>query len=738
MAKVTADVVHLRASGVSLVVAVGDRLLPRILHWGADLGEYDAPELGDDGSADRRAVALLPEHSWGWMGTPGVTGHRDGRDHSTRFVTSAVDLTTEGEGAREVQRLSVHAADTVTDLALTLVIEMLASGLVRAGATLESTGPGTSGQGSSDPEGGDAPGSPAPFTLDAMTLVLPVPARAHEVAPHPGGSRDDRLPFARGTHARESRRGTPGRDGAALLAAGTSGFAYRSGEVWATHVAWSGNVRHLAERGDDGARTVGGGELLFPGEVRLASGESYASPWIYFSYGAGLDEASTRIHRFLRSRPDHPAKPRPVVATTAGVELDVTRLTALAEASAGVGAELFVLGDGWFKGGSGGGLGDWYVDKGVFPEGLRPFADYVRSLGLEFGLWFAPEMIGKASDLAREHPDWIAQPSLVGASLRLPLERRGQHVLDLTNPDALAHVEERLHALVEELRPTHLVWDHRRDLVEAGSPTSGRAIGHAQTRAFYALLDGLRAGFPGLEIEVRSDGGGRSDLEALLRAQRVRPSGAADSFGSRRGSDATALLVPPELVAMDVPARTGTASPGSLDDQASTALWGHLGIEWAIADPAPSVDPLSDLRAWIVLHKRYRKLLHTGDVVRSDALGRTVGLHGVVSANRREALYACTPPESASPDSSPLLHLEGLDPARAYRVTVVRDPRDPVEAHDQGDPNEPDDTTRGWWESGVIVSGRMLAAHGIQAPPRGRSGVVILRVERAKAAPHRF
>jgi alpha-galactosidase len=711
MASITADAVHLRASGVSLVVAVGDRRLPRILHWGADLGGSDAPELGDDGRGERRAVPLLPEHSWGWMGTPGIAGHRAGRDHSTRFATSVVDLTSEGEGAREGERLSVLAADPVAGLALTVEIEMLASGLVRTRAAIASTG------------------GAIPFTLDSMTLGLPVPARAHEVAPYPGGPHDDRLPFGRGVHSREARRGTPGRDGSALLAAGTEGFGHRSGEVWVAHVAWSGNVRHIAERGDGGARTVGGGELLFPGEVMLEPGESYASPWIYFSYGLGLDEASSRFHRFLRARPNHPSKPRPVVATTAGVGLDLDRLTALAEASADVGAELFVLGDGWYKGGDaregGGGLGDWYVDKTVFPEGLRPFADYVRGLGLEFGMWFAPEMISETSDLAREHPEWIAQPSASGASLRLPLDRLGQHLLDLTNPDAFAHIEERLHALVEELRPAHVVCDHLRDLVEAGSATSGRAIGHAQTQAFYRLLDGLRASFPGMEIEVRSDGGGRSDLEVLQRAQRVRAHLAADSFES---SAATGLIVPPELTGFDLPATPRVADRRTPDDRPAGALWGHIGFEWNVAEPVPSAEQLADLRAWIELHKRYRKLLHTGEVVRSDAPDREVGLRGVITANRREALYSCTSPESAASDAAPLIHLDGLDPARAYRVTVVRNLREAEDA----------ETPPGWWENGVIVSGRMLAAHGIQAPPRGRYGVVLLHVERAKAAPQRF
>ena len=751
MAKVSADAVHLRASGVSLVIAVGDGRLPRVAYWGAELGDDDALELGGDGPGEGRAFALLPERASGWMGTPGIAGHRAGRDHAARFVTSSVDLESEGEGEGEVQRLSVLAADAATDLELTVVVEMLACGLARARATLASTGKGTTGRGDADD-----PGRAAPFALDAMTLALPVPARAIELALFAG--RDDRLPFGRGVHARESRHGTPGRDGSALLAAGTDGFGYRLGEVWVTHVAWSGNVRHVAERGDLGtrtggagaigaqamevrsaeARTIGGGELLLPGEVLLEPGESYSSPWVCFSYGAGLDEASSRFHRFLRARPNRPSKPRPVVATTTGVDLDLARLTALADASAGVGAELFVLGDGWSKGraagvtgsgaggsGSGaggvargGGLGDWYVDKALFPEGLRPFADYVRGLGLEFGLWFAPEAADASSDLAREHPEWIAG-----------------HALDLANPEAFSHIEERLHALIEELRPTHVVCDRPRELADAGSAASGRAIGHAQTSAFYRLLDGLRASFPGLEIEVRSDGGGRSDSEVLLRADRARASSAADSFDTR---DATGIVVPPELVGLDLPPRARAERGAARGARPSVALWGHLGFEWNVAEPVPSAKRLADLRLWIELHKRYRALLHAGEVVRSDAHGREVGLHGVVSSNRREALYECSVGESGPSNAAPLLHLDGLDPARAYRVTVVPDPLAPVD-DEPGDAAPEDSAVQpGWWENGVIVSGRMLAAHGIQAPPRGPSGVVLLRVERAKAAPHRF
>ena len=75
--------------------------------------------------------------------------------------------------------------------------------------------------------------------------------------------------------------------------------------------------------------------------------------------------------------------------------------------------ERFVLDDGWFRGrrNDHAGLGDWYVDEDLWPEGLTPLIDAVTGHGMEFGLWVEPEMVNEDSDLARAHPDWIAGPA---------------------------------------------------------------------------------------------------------------------------------------------------------------------------------------------------------------------------------------------------------------------------------------------------------------------------------------
>lgn len=740
MAKVTEDAVHLRASGVSLLLSVGGGRLPRVVHWGADLGDLDQTGIARVVAAsseprvngeldDRHPVSVLPEHSWGWMHTPGLAGHRDGRDHSTRFSASRVDLVTEGDGDREVQRLTATAADAVADLTLTIEIEMLASGLVRARATLASTGAG-SGESRT---GGDA----APYTLDALTVLFPVPREATEILDFTGRWIRERVPqrhdFTVGTHLRESRRGKPGHDSAFLVAAGAPGFGFRSGEVWATHVAWSGNSRHVAERSNDGVGVIGGGELLYPGEVRLAATGAeahYASPWVYFTYGDGLDQASSRVHRYLRSRPGHPSSPRPVIVNTweaVYFDHDIDKLTALADAAADVGAERFVLDDGWFRArrGDNAGLGDWFVDEGVYPDGLLPLADYVRGKGMEFGLWFEPEMINPDSDVARAHPEWIAQASLAGASLRLPLEARKQQVLDLTHPGAYAYIEERLHTLVAEVRPAYLKWDHNRDLLEAGNTASGRAIGHEQTLAYYRLLDGLRAAFPRLEIESCAGGGGRIDLEVLHHTDRVWASDTNDALERQRIQRWTTLLVPPELMGAHIgpPTAHTTARTHTLNFRAGTAIWGHLGIEWNVAGPeASSPENRAAIREWVELYKRHRALLHTGEVVRSDfpVPGRLV--HGVVARDGSEALFAYASTDSVHENPVGLVRLEGLDPEATYVVTH----EGPLTLWETAMRAKP-----GWWDDGATLTGRQLAVHGIQAPALHPEEIALLRAVRA-------
>ncbi|WP_367135653.1 alpha-galactosidase [Saccharothrix sp. HUAS TT1] len=701
-----ADLKHLRAAGVSLVLDFSGGALPRVRHWGADLGELDPDELGAvllaqaphpigfsvDGAV---GVAVLPEQSAGWLGTPGVVGNRAGRDFSTAFRVVSVDGPV------------VRAVDEAAGLGLELVVELTPSGLVRQRAVLTNTG-------SSD------------FAVDAVNLTLPAPPQAVEILDFTGRWARERSPqrtrWTQGLRVRENRTGRTGYDSAYLLAAGTAGFGNRSGEVWAVHTAWSGNHRTFAERTYHSVSLLGSGELLLSGEVVLGPGESYASPWQYASHGHGLDEVSARFHRHLRSRPSHPTTPRPVVVNTweaVYFDHDLDRLKALADAAAAVGAERFVLDDGWFgsRRDDRRGLGDWYVSDEVWPDGLGPLTDHVTGLGMQFGIWVEPEMVNPDSDLARAHPDWI-----MAAGDRLPGAARSQQVLDLARPEAFAHVLERLDDLLSGYPVSYLKWDHNRDLVDAGHRPTGRAGVHGQTLAVYRLLDELRRRHPDVEIESCSSGGGRVDLEILERTDRVWVSDCIDALERQSTQRWTNALIPLELMGTHVGAGTShtTHRQHPIDFRAGTALFGHFGIEWDLT--AASTADVERLASWVALYKSLRPLLHSGVAVHGDHPDPAIEVHGVVAEDGSDAVFAIVALETSQYYPPGAVRLPGLSADRRYHVRPLA-PGDVPDgnAHDWG-------VALPWWRpEGVTLPGRVLDTAGVQAPVLYPERLVLVR-----------
>ncbi len=714
---VTGEILQLRAAGVGVVVDLGGGTLPRVLHWGADLGGLDADALAAlravsrpqplgfpvDGEVE---IAVLPEQSAGYLGTPGLAGHRDGADFSTAFRVRGARLEADVDGT---QRLVVDAEDPDAGLDLRLVLELTPQGLVRQQARLMSSGPGV-------------------FTVDGLLLTLPVPARAAELLDFTGRHLRERSPqrtaFTHGVRLRENRRGRTGYDAAHVLVAGVPGFANRRGEVWGVHTAWSGNHRSLAERSHYNPGLLGGGELLLPGEARLAPGESYTSPWLYGSYGHGLDDLAARFHGWMRGRPQHPRRPRPVVANTweaVYFEHDLTRLTDLADAAAAVGVERFVLDDGWFgsRRDDSTGLGDWFVSADVWPDGLGPLVRHVNGLGMEFGLWVEPEMVNPDSDVARAHPDWMLR-----TPGRLPREARHQQVLDLARPEAFAYILGRLDALLAEYPIAYLKWDHNRDLVDAGHGARGVGGVHGQTRAVYRLLDELRVLHPGVEVESCSSGGGRVDLEILERTDRVWTSDCIDALERQQIQRWTNLLVPLELMGAHVGSgaahSTGRRHP--LSFRAGTALFGHLGVEWDLreADEAQR----AELAEWIGLYKEVRGLLHTGVAVHADVADPAHDVHGVVAADGSDALFAWVATATSADYPTGRLPLPGLEPDALYHVR-------PQAPGAKVDGVASQWTHVPWWApEGVRLPGRVLSEVGLQAPVLFPERMVLLRATR--------
>lgn len=698
------DLAVLRSSGSALVLDTSGPGLPRVLHWGADLPDdaVAALPLLAQGPVPHSALdapwplTVLPGPADGWLGTPGYAGHRAGGSAAPRWAARTQGL---GDGVIEV---TLSESATV----LSLRYRMDTHGVLTVTPSVTNT-----------------TGATTVLDLAALRVLLPLPSRAGEVLDLTGRWCRERAPqrsaLSDGTHLRASRRGRTGHDATLLLAAGTPGFGFRSGEVWSVHVAWSGNHEHLVERLPEGAgmhaAVLGGGELLEAGEVRLDPGESYTAPEVVFVHSAeGLDGISSRLHRSQRSRAVHTNTPRPLVLNTweaVYFDHDLDRLRELADTAAAIGVERFVLDDGWFGGRRDDrrGLGDWWVSPDMWPGGLGPIVKHVKGHGMEFGLWFEPEMVNADSDLVRQHPDWV-----LGPRAGHPREWRHQQVLDLANPEAAAHIEKQVSALVAELGIDFIKWDHNRDLMEAvRTDASGvdRPAVHAQTVAFYGLLDRLRAAHPDLEIESCASGGARVDLGVLARTDRIWTSDCNDALERAQIQRWTSLLVPPELMGTHIGPATAHTTHRTLDlsFRMLLALQGHAGLEWDITQCTPA--EREALAAWSGLYREVRGLLHSGDAVRVDVPDDGLLVTGTVAADRSEALFSVARLQTSGQAVPGLVPLPGLDPARTYVLRVRTE---------AGTPHTVQTAPPAWWadalREGVRLSGAVLAGVGLPLP----------------------
>ena len=727
-------VVHLRADQVSLLLDLTESQLPVVLHWGADLGELAAGDATTLIAASTRPLAgnvvdrpvraaLLPEHRTGWLGRPGLSGSRSGRDWSPNFGVTRVELDgREIEPTAEITLVSagagslvVEAVDDAAGLGLQIHVELAPAGVVRTRVELTNLGDEA-------------------YTVNDCVIAYPVPPIAREVLDFAGHWGKERTPQRRtlttGMHLREGRHGRTGLDATTLLHVGTPGFGFADGEIWAVHVGWSGNHTHYAERLSTGEQVVGGGELLLPGEVVLGRDESYGTPWVYGAYGVGLDAIARRFHRWLRARPTHPDVDRPVtlnVWEAVYFEHDKDRLVDLAERAANVGVERFVLDDGWFgaRRNEAAGLGDWIVSPEVWPEGLHPLVDKVVGLGMQFGLWVEPEMVNPDSEVARAHPEWI-----LATGDRWPVPSRFQQVINLGHPDCYGYIRDALLAILEEYPIGYLKWDHNRDLIDAGRSPGGEPGVHAQTLAAYRLMAELKAAHPGLEIESCSSGGGRVDLGVMEIADRVWVSDDIDPLERQQMLRWTTQLLPPELMGSHI-ASGRSHTTGRMHDlsfRAATAVFGHLGIEWDLA--RASEDELTELAEWVAFYKEHRALLLGGDLVRLDFPDPAVLLHGVVASDRSAALYAFVSVALSDVVQVGRLALPGLDPDRRYRVRPVpigQRPRGLSRPAWWGGPaparvpgiSAHAETWRTWPTDaldGVVLSGAVLGRAGLTAP----------------------
>ncbi|MBJ6121663.1 alpha-galactosidase [Sphingomonas mollis] len=678
--------------------------------WGPRVGTDALPPLAETRPAASfsldidQPLTLVPNYGTGWFGPAALRAHREGLAFFQRWNDVAID--------RQANAVIITLRDTTAQVTLAQRLTLdPATDVLTLSASVRN-------------DGDDA------LTIDWLAAgTLPLPADATTIRSFTGRHNAEFVaevePMPAHGWVRENRRGLTGHAGPPGLFVEGPGATWHAGTVRAAELAWSGNHRLAIERDDEGFWTLQMGEALAPGEVRLAPGETYDTPDMLATVSAtGRNGAIQSFHAAIRAAVPWPAAgmpPRKVhVNSWEGFyfDHDEAALMALADRSAALGIERFVLDDGWFRGRGDdtAALGDWTPDVVKYPNGLRPLADHVVALGMEFGLWVEPEMINPDSDLYRAHPDW----ALAGPDAPRPTSRN-QLVLDLGRAEVRDHLFAVIDTLLRDLPIGYLKWDHNRDLAPAGGADGTAGYG-AQVRGAYALFDRLGAAHPAVEIEACAGGGGRIDAGIARRTHRFWTSDCIDAVSRVRMQRGYLHFMPPEMMGSHVGASPAhsTGRGQSMAFRAAIALPGHFGVE---LDPA-TMDPegTATLTRWIAHYKVLRGTLHHGRVWLGEG---TDSLFWQLHGTPTDGLLAVTrvePTVIRRPPALPLPPLAGMGRVRVRLIDIATTPGHPV-------PDAP--VFAAMRGEGVVWDGDWLAQAGLPMPAMKAESVALFAIEPA-------
>ncbi|MEP5152754.1 alpha-galactosidase [Planktotalea sp.] len=506
----------------------------------------------------------------------------------------------------------------------------------------------------------------------------------------------NKTPWSAGIRMRESRTGRTGHEHFPGLIVPNTGTSNTKGAAQAFHYGWSGGHKMIAEELPDGRRQIQFGNAS---ETELSAGTTFQSAPLYATYSnEGINGCAIAFQRHVRdeivSFPDT-KRPRPVHYNcweAIYFDHDLDALKDIANRAADLGAERFVLDDGWFgmRDDDTSSLGDWAIDPRKYPDGLGPLIDHIHNRDMTFGIWFEPEMVNPDSDIYRAHPDWA-----LGASDQIL--GRQQMVLNMALPEVREYLYDHIAAVLSAYPVDYIKWDHNRVL-----PTPDAA----QTRGTYALLERLRNDFPSVEIESCASGGGRIDFGILKQTHRVWLSDSNDALERLRMQHEAALFLPSVVTGSHVGPRKCHTSSRELDIsiRAWVAAQRHMGFEMdprELTEHETSV--LKEVTQW---WKDNRNWMADADILRLDSPDPAViAEQQLATDGTRFVLFAGKAATSAQIQPRPL-RLACLEPNAQYEINLLNKADAP--ALSRGAPILKDQK--------ITLSGSYLMSHGITLP----------------------
>lgn len=481
-----------------------------------------------------------------------------------------------------------------------------------------------------------------------------------------------------------STRGTSSAQHNPFLALKRPSTTEHQGEVYGVSLVYSGNFLAQVEVDHYDVTRLMIGINPFDFNWLLESGESFQTPEVVMVYSSeGLNEMSQMFHRLYRTRLARGQwrdRERPVLINNweaTYFDFDETKIFELAKSSKELGVELFVLDDGWFgkRDADTSSLGDWFEDKRKLPNGLAQLAKDITGLGMEFGLWFEPEMVSKASELYKTHPDWV-----IHVPNRKMSHGRNQFVLDFSRQEVVDFIHGLVAKVLRDAPISYVKWDMNRYMTEIGSlelpANRQREVVHRYILGVYSLYERLTSEFPHVLFESCAGGGSRFDPGLLHYAPQGWTSDDTDAVERLKIQYGTSLVYPISSMGAHVSAvpnhQVGRIT--SLETRANVAYFGAFGYELDVT--MMTNEEKEEVKNQIAFYKENRSLIQQGQFYRIEspfAEDGNITSWTVVSDDQNEAILGYYQVLAQPNPGLACVFFKGLNPEFEYAIDGIDD-----------------------------------------------------------------
>lgn len=434
----------------------------------------------------------------------------------------------------------------------------------------------------------------------------------------------EREPIGRGIRKLDSKRGTSSHHQSPFMAVVAPETDEDHGDVLSVQLVYSGNFELTVEQDPYDNLRIQAGIQSLGFSWKLLANESFHTPEVTLTYSAeGFNGMTQAQNDFIK---DHiiPRRfkelERPILINNweaTYFDFSEEKIKSLVDQASDLGIELFVLDDGWFgrRDSDTSSLGDWFEHQDKLPHGLSELSDYVHKKGMQFGLWFEPEMISEDSELFRAHPDWALQ--LPDRNLSLG---RDQYVLDFSRKDVRENIFEQMVAILSNIPIDYVKWDMNRHMSEVYSlilpKEQAGEVAHRYMIGLYQFLSKLTQAFPDILFESCSGGGGRYDLGMMQYMPQVWTSDNTDPVERLKIQYGSSLMAPLSTMGAHVSASPNhqTGRDTSLKMRGDVASIGVFGYELDLNQLTES--DRVEIKQQVEFYKRHRQLIQQGRFTR--------------------------------------------------------------------------------------------------------------------------